>query len=53
MYAAGFIYGLINGLSLDKCGAAGSILAGKVIEVIGPKLDPTRWKESRDMIKNL
>ena len=53
MYAAGFIYGLINGLTLDKCGAAGSILAGKVIEVIGPKLDPTRWKESREMIKNL
>ncbi len=53
MYAAGFIYGLIKGLSLDKCGTAGSILAGKVIEVIGPKLDPTRWKESREMIKNL
>ena len=53
MYAAGFIYGLINGLSLDKCGAAGSILAGKVIEVIGPKLDPSRWKESREMIKIL
>ena len=53
MYAAGFIYGLINKLSLDKCGMAGSVLAGKVIEVIGPKLDPTRWNESREMIKNL
>jgi len=53
MYAAGFIYGLINGYSHEKCGAIGSILAGKTIEVIGPKMDEKKWQEVKDLIKNI
>jgi len=49
LYAAGFIYGLIKNYSLDKCGSIGSILAGKTIEVIGPKMDEQKW----DMVRNL
>jgi len=45
LYAAGFLYGLCNDESLDKCGAYGSILAGNVIEVVGPKMDSKRWTE--------
>lgn len=53
MYAAGFIYGLINGYSHEKCGAIGSILAGKTIEVIGPKMDEKKWQEVKDLIKKI
>jgi sugar/nucleoside kinase (ribokinase family) len=44
LYAAGFIYGLLHGLPLDKCGNAGSLLAGKTIEVIGPKMTAEKWE---------
>jgi len=49
-YAAGFIYGLANDLSLDKCGAIGSLLAGKVIEVIGAKMNESTWAEIKERI---
>ena len=48
LYAAGFLYGLINTLPMDKCGQIGALMAAKVIEVIGPKMDDSRW----DLIKN-
>ena len=53
LYAAGFLYGLVNGMPLDKCGRAGAILAGKVIEVMGPKMDEQRWEDARRMITDL
>ncbi|MBN1340833.1 MAG: adenosine kinase [Bacteroidales bacterium] len=53
LYAAGFIYGLIHDLPLDKCGNIGSITAGKTIEVIGPKMDEQQWVQVKSLIKNL
>ena len=49
-YAAGFLYGLSKGLSLAQCGEAGSLLAGKVIEVIGAKLCADTWDDIRMII---
>lgn len=43
-YAAGFIYGMCMGFSLDRCGALGSLLAGKVIEHIGAKMNEKTWE---------
>lgn len=51
LYAAGFLYGLINDLSLEHCGHLGAILSGKIIEVIGATLDDTKWEEIRAMIR--
>lgn len=45
LYAAGFLFGLINNLPMDKCGEIGSILSGKVIEVVGAKMNADVWKE--------
>jgi sugar/nucleoside kinase (ribokinase family) len=45
LYAAGFLYGLIKGYSLAVCGNIGSLLSGKVVEVIGAKLDEAKWQE--------
>jgi len=53
LYAAGFIFGLINNLPLNKCGEIGSILSGNVIEVIGANMDEDRWMEIHKMVKNI
>jgi sugar/nucleoside kinase (ribokinase family) len=53
LYAAGFIYGLIKGLPLEKCGKAGSLLAGKTIEVIGPKMNAEKWQDVFSQLETL
>ncbi|MEA3316885.1 MAG: adenosine kinase [Bacteroidota bacterium] len=50
LYASGFLYGLVNELPLPKCGEIGSLLAGKVIEVIGSKLSDNTWRIIKDKI---
>jgi sugar/nucleoside kinase (ribokinase family) len=45
LFAAGFIYGLHKGKSLKECTRYGTITAGKVIEVMGPKMSPETWTE--------
>jgi sugar/nucleoside kinase (ribokinase family) len=53
LYASGFLYGMVNGFDLEKCGKIGAILAGKVIEVIGPKIDEAGWKAVKEMIQEI
>ncbi|MCD6090889.1 MAG: adenosine kinase [Bacteroidales bacterium] len=43
LYAGGFLFGLMNDLSLEKAGEIGAILSGNVIEVIGAKMDNEHW----------
>lgn len=42
-YAAGFMAGLCEGLTLRQCGTMGAIAAGKVIEVVGTTLSDEAW----------
>ena len=51
LYASGFIYGLLKGYPLDKCGQIGALLSGKIIEVIGAKMDEARWEETLNFLK--
>jgi sugar/nucleoside kinase (ribokinase family) len=44
LYAAGFIYGHMKGLSAEICGKMGAILSGRVIELIGAKMDEATWE---------
>ena len=53
MYASGFLYGLSSGQSLDTCGEMGSILGAYVTEVIGAKLDESRWEMVREKVSGL
>ncbi len=53
LYASGFLSGLIKGYSLKKCGQMGSILAGKTIEVIGPKMSAEKWEEVKQLVAEL
>lgn len=51
LYAAGFLYGMVNDLPADVCGRLGALLAGNVIEVIGAKIDPPRWEAIHNQLK--
>ena len=52
-YAAGFLYAHAQGLPLRTCGEIGSIIAAKVVEVIGTKIDVPRWREAKLEIRKL
>ena len=48
LYAAGFLYGLINNMTLEESGKAGALLAGKVIENIGAKISESAWNDIKN-----
>ena len=52
-YAAGFMYGLTQGLSLRACGTIGAITAGKVIEVVGTTFSEEVWHEIERLIEQV
>lgn len=52
-YAAGFMTGLCNGLSLRQCGTLGAITAGKVIEVVGTTLGEEAWNEILQLFRKV
>ena len=52
-YAAGFMHGLCEGLSLRQCGTIGAITAGKVIEVVGTTLSEDAWSEIERLIQRV
>lgn len=45
LYAAGFLYGIVNNLGLEKAGEAGNLLAENVIQVIGAKIPEKAWED--------
>lgn len=53
LFAAGFIYGHRKGLTAETCGKMGAILAGRVIELIGAKMDESQWEILRREIATL
>ncbi len=40
-------------MPLEVCGKVGSIIAAKVVEVIGSKIDIPRWKAAKEEIRTL
>lgn len=52
-YAAGFLYAHSLGMPLKVCGEVGSIIAAKVVEVIGTKIDIPRWRQANNEIREL
>ncbi len=53
LYAAGFMYGLCHGWGVEACGCAGAVLSGKVIEVVGPKMDDRHWEQIHHMMAEI
>ena len=52
-YAAGVLYAHSLGMPLRVCGEIGSIIAAKVVEVIGTKIDIPRWRDAKQEIRAL
>ena len=52
-YAAGFLYAHSLGMPLRVCGEVGSIIAAKVVEVVGTKIDIPRWRDAKKEIREL
>ncbi len=52
-YAAGFMAGLCDGLSLRQCGTIGAITAGKVIEVVGTTFGEESWDEILRLVRKV
>lgn len=53
LYASGFIWAMINGMTPEQCATAGAITSGNVIEIIGTKMDSKRWTAIRQALKQL
>jgi sugar/nucleoside kinase (ribokinase family) len=47
-YAAGFFYGMLHDVSLEKCAQLGSLLSYHIIQVVGTKLSPETWEIIRE-----
>lgn len=52
-YAAGFLYGLTCGCSLEKCARISSMLAGYVIQTVGTTLSEDSWNEIKLNIETI
>jgi len=50
LYAAGFLYGLIKGYSMEQCGRTGSLLAKNIIQVVGAKMENDRWENIKKIL---
>lgn len=51
LYASGFLYGLVQDLPLARCGAIGAMLASKIIEQVGTKMEEEQWEDVRQKIR--
>lgn len=52
-YAAGFIYGLSQELSMAKCGQIGALIAGKAIEKYGARVQEDIWPGILSTVKEI
>jgi sugar/nucleoside kinase (ribokinase family) len=50
LYASGFLFGYSRNYDLKKCGLLGSLTAGKVIEIVGARMNEERWNEIKQSI---
>lgn len=51
LWAAGFLFGLVNGYPLQRCGEIGSVCGYEVCQVIGASIPEPRWNEIREWIQ--
>jgi sugar/nucleoside kinase (ribokinase family) len=51
LWTAGFLFGLVNGYPLDKCGQLGSACGYEVCQVIGAHVPEEGWKRIKNLLK--
>lgn len=50
LWASGFLYGLVNGYPLEKCGELASACGAEVVQVIGAKIPDEGWQRIRKLL---
>jgi sugar/nucleoside kinase (ribokinase family) len=50
LWAAGFLFGLVNGYSIEQCGRLGSACGYEVCQVIGANIPTGGWKRIRKLL---
>jgi sugar/nucleoside kinase (ribokinase family) len=50
MWAAGFLYGLVKGYTLEKCGRLGSACGYEVCQVVGANIPDDGWERIRKFL---
>ncbi|VEN75379.1 Ribokinase [Candidatus Desulfarcum epimagneticum] len=50
LWASGFLYGLLNGLPIEKCGELGSRCGFEACRVVGAHIPEDRWKDIRKIL---
>jgi sugar/nucleoside kinase (ribokinase family) len=51
LWAAGFLYGLVNGYALERCGELGSACGYEVCQVVGANIPDAGWQRIRKLVK--
>lgn len=49
-WAAGFLYGYLNGKDIQTCGNYGSLLGAEVVQVLGATLPAERWQKLQQLV---
>lgn len=52
LYAAGFLFGVASGFSLQRCGTIGSYVSSQVVEVLGAKMPDERWESINKQVSS-
>ena len=50
LWAAGFLYGLVNGYSLEQCGELGSACGYEVCQVVGANIPNAGWERIKKLL---
>jgi len=50
LWAAGFLFGLVNGYSIEQCGCLGSACGYEVCQVIGANIPADGWERIRKLL---
>lgn len=51
LWAAGFLYGLVNGYSFEKCGRIGSACGYEVCQVVGAAVPDEGWQRIKKVVE--
>ena len=51
LWASGFLYGLVNGYSIERCGEIGSACGYEVCKVVGASIPEEGWQRIRKLLE--
>jgi sugar/nucleoside kinase (ribokinase family) len=51
LWAAGFLYGLVNGYALEQCGELGSACGYEVCQVVGANIPDAGWERIKKLLE--